>query len=72
MTLALDQSSQAPVGWQDNPVDALLRVEQLSVDLLDRDRRVPIVEGLSLEIGKAEFFALVGESEAERALPVLP
>ena len=68
MTLALDQSSQAPVGWQDNPVDALLRVEQLSIDLLDRDRRVPIVEGLSLEIGKAEFFALVGESGSGKSI----
>ena len=49
----------------------LLKIENLSTWLDTQDAVVRAIEGLSLEIGRAETFALLGESGCGKSMTAL-
>jgi peptide/nickel transport system ATP-binding protein len=59
------------VGHTDSGVTAVLRIEDLSVELLIKNRWVPAVDHLSLELFRNETVALVGESGSGKTLTSL-
>ncbi len=51
-----------PPGTSSSAADAVLRIDDLSVTFVRRERDLPVVKHVSLQIGAAQTYGLVGES----------